>query len=424
MKTVWLRRVLACAAIGLSLGAVSPAQSAELTITCGGGGAFDYCPTLAHRWADKTGNTVKVVTLPNDPTVKLSLFQQLLGAQSDAIDVMMVDIVWPGLLANHFVDLRPYLKEGATDGFFPALIRNNTIDGRLVAMPWFTDAGLFYYRKDLLDKYHRPVPQTWQEMTETARYIQRQERASGHDGFWGFVFQGRAYEGLTCDALEWVASFGGGSIVDSQGQVTIDNPRAAAALDLAASWVGQISPRGVLNYTEEEARGVFQTGNALFMRNWPYAWSLTQSTDSPIRGKVGVAALPHAPGQVSRSTLGGWNFAVSRYSKHKKLAVDLVSYMTARAQQKDHAIKMGMNPTRMALYDDPEVVGTNPAMKTLRHTLEQAVLRPAAITGPAYPRVTNIFFNQAHRVLSGKTDGTAAVANMAGKFEHLSRRGW
>ena len=137
---------------------------------------------------------------------------------------------------------------------------NNTVQGKLVALPWFTDAGLLYYRQDLLDKYDAEVPQTWQALTDTARHIQQSERDAGNARMHGFVFQGRAYEGLTTNALEWIASHGGGTFVDAGGQVTINNPQAVEAIALAASWVGDISPEGVRNYMEEEARGVFQIG--------------------------------------------------------------------------------------------------------------------------------------------------------------------
>ncbi len=122
------------------------------------------------------------------------------------------------------------------------------VDGKLVAMPWFADAGLLYYRKDLLEKYNRPAPQTWADLTATAQTIQEGERKAGRAEFWGFVWQGRAYEGLTTNALEWVASHGGGTIVDGKGEVTINNPKAMEALKVAAAWVGKITPPGVLNY--------------------------------------------------------------------------------------------------------------------------------------------------------------------------------
>nr|WP_136253723.1 ABC transporter substrate-binding protein [Halomonas niordiana] len=396
----------------------------EIAIACGAGDSSDYCPALAQQWADKTGNSVKVISTPNDGTEKLSLYQQLLGSQSSDIDVMLVDIVWPGLLDDHLVDLSEYLPADATEGFFPALVDNNTIDGRLVAMPWYTDAGVLYYRKDLLEKYGHEVPKTWRELTETATEIQAAEREAGNDDFWGFSFQGRAYEGLTCNALEWVASHGGGTIVDGEGEVTIDNPQAAAALDLAASWVGTIAPEGALNHTEEETRGIFQSGNALFLRNWPYVWSLANGEGSEVAGKIGMASLPHGPEGEAKATLGGWNVAVSRYSEHPALAADLAAYITAEPQQKAHAVKMGRNPTIESLYQDEDVLASNPSMNDLYETLTNGVPRPASVTGDAYARVSNAFFNRTHQVLSGELDGAGAVQQLSRELERLGRRGW
>ncbi|MFG6176997.1 ABC transporter substrate-binding protein [Halomonas sp. THAF12] len=410
--------------LGGAILAVPQAQATEISIACGAGDASDYCPELARQWAEQTGNSVKVISTPNDTTEKLSLFQQLLSSRSSDIDVMMVDIVWPGLLDDHLLDLSEYLSEGATGDYFPALIDNNTIDGRLVAMPWYTDAGLLYYRKDLLEKYGYPVPETWQELTETAAAVQAAEREAGNDDFWGFTFQGRAYEGLTCNALEWVASYGGGTLVDEEGEVTIDNPRAAAALDLAASWIGHISPQGALNHTEEETRGIFQSGNALFLRNWPYVWSLSQEDGSEVIGKVGMAPLPHGPEGESKATLGGWNFAASRYSEHPELAADLVAYLTAAPQQKAHAVKMGRNPTIESLYQDEAVLASNPAMGDLYETLRHGVARPASVTGDAYARVSNAFFNIAHLVLAGDVPADQAVAQLSDELERIGRRGW
>ncbi len=411
---------------GLLLGgstlAAQHALAEEITIACGPGDAADYCPVLAERWAEETGHEVDIVSTPNDATEKLSLYQQLLGSQSSDVDVIMIDIVWPGLLADHLVDLSEYLPEDATEGFFPALVDNNTVDGKLVAMPWFTDAGLLYYRQDLLDKYDFDVPETWQELTETAQAVQAAEREAGNDDFWGYTFQGRAYEGLTTNALEWVASHGGGTIVDDAGNVTINNARAAAALDLAASWIDDISPEGTLNHTEEETRGIFQSGNALFLRNWPYVWALANGEDSDVAGKVGMAPLPHGPEGESVATLGGWNWAVSRYSEHPEIAADLVAYLTAPEQQKAHAIEMGMNPTIEALYEDEEVLASNPSMSDLYATLTNGVPRPATVTATDYPRVSNAFFNRVHEVLSGNQDGAAAVQQLQGELRRLSRR--
>ena len=150
-----------------------------------------------------------------DDLDRLALFQQLFAARSADIDVFQVDVVWPGMLAEHLLDLSPHVDRATIAAHFPALIANNTVDGRLVALPWFTNAGLLYYRRDLLEKHGRAVPATWAELEETARIVMEAERAKGHDRIWGFVFQARAYEGLTVNALEWIDSHGGGRIVEA-----------------------------------------------------------------------------------------------------------------------------------------------------------------------------------------------------------------
>ncbi|MDP4558805.1 ABC transporter substrate-binding protein [Halomonas meridiana] len=423
MKKTLLTSAIALASLASATGS---AQAAELTISCGAVGAeLTLCQEGVRAWEEKTGHSVDVVSTPNSSTERLSLYQQILSANSSDIDVMQIDVVWPGLLANHLLDLREVLGEDAADGHFDTIVTNNTIDDRLVAMPWFTDAGVLYYREDLLEKHGHEVPTTWQELTEIARDIQNAEREAGNDRMQGFVFQGRAYEGLTVNALEWVASFGGGTVVDNEGEVTINNERAAQALDLAASWIGDISPEGVLNYTEEEARGVFQGGNAVFMRNWPYAWSLAQSDDSDVRGKVGVVQLP-AGGEEGQSAagLGGWNLAVSRYSEHPDIAADLVAYLTGEEEQKRRAIQASYNPTIDSLYQDQEVLDAVPFFGTLYDTFTNAVARPSAPTGDAYGRVSNAFFSTSHDVLSGTKDGAQAVADLEGELLRLKRRNW
>ncbi len=418
-KTLFPTLIMATAA------SISHAQAADLTISCGAVGAeLQLCQEGVRAWEEKTGHSVDVVSTPNSSTERLSLYQQILSANSTDIDIMQIDVVWPGLLANHLLDLREVLGDAAGEGHFDTIIENNTIDGRLVAMPWFTDAGVLYYRKDLLEKHGHDVPDTWEQLTETARVIRNAERAEGSERMQGFVFQGRAYEGLTVNALEWVASHGGGTIVDSDGEITIDNPRAAAALDLAASWIGDISPNGVLNYTEEEARGVFQGGNAVFMRNWPYAWALAQSEDSEVRGKVGVTQLPYSGENNSAAGLGGWNLAVSRYSENPELAVDLVAFLTGDEEQKRRAIAGAYNPTLESLYQDEEVLEAVPFFGDLYETFVNAVARPSAPTGDAYGRVSNAFFSAAHDVLSGNKTGEQAVSDLDRDLSRVKRRNW
>jgi trehalose/maltose transport system substrate-binding protein len=242
---------------------------------------------------------------------------------------------------------------------------------------------------------------------------------------WGFVFQGKAYEGLTCDALEWIDSFGGGTIVAEDGTTTINNEKAAEAVNLASTWVGSIAPEGVLNYAEEEARGVFQSGNAVFMRNWPYAWALGNADDSPIKGQIGVSALPRGSGEDGKhtGTLGGWQLAVSRYSENPEIAADLVAYLTSYDEQKRRAIEGSYNPTIAALYQDPEVLEANPFFGELYDTFTNAVARPSRATGAKYNQVSSEFFNAVHAVLSGKTDAASSLGALESRLDRLSRGG-
>lgn len=409
---------------GAALCGAGAAHAAKISISCGAvGQEYEFCKTGAEAWAKKTGNEVNLVSTPNSATERLALYQQLLAAGAPDIDVFQIDVVWPGILGNHFVDLAPFAKD-AVKNHFPAIVQNNTIDGKLVAMPWFTDAGMLYYRKDLLEKHGAKPPQTWQELTETAKKIQDAERKGGNDKMWGFVWQGRAYEGLTCNALEWVASYNGGIVVDKDGKITINNPQAAAALDTAAGWIKTISPEGVLNYTEEEGRGVFQSGNAVFMRNWPYAWPLAQGPESAIKGKVGVSALPKggADGR-SAATLGGWQLAVSKYSKNKELAADLAVYLTSTEEQKRRAIKGAYNPTIESLYKDQEILAAAPFMGELYDTFVNAVARPSTVTGAKYNQVSNEFWNAVYSVLSGKAKAADSLAQLEGSLKRMSRGG-
>src|SRR4029079_16164504 len=255
--------------------------------------------------------------------------------QNSDIDVYQTDVIWAPQLANQLLDLTDATKD-VVGTHFPSIIESQTANGKLVALPVFTDAPALYYRKDLLDKYGAKVPTTWKEMADTAKMVMDKERAAGAKDMWGFVFQGNSYEGLTCDALEWVKSNGGGQIIEADGSISINNPKAAAALHMIKSWVGVISPPGVLAYQEEESRGVWQTGNAVFMRNWPYAYSLGNGADSPIKGKFDVTTLPDGEGESdsSTATLGGWNLAVSKSSKHPDEAIALVKWVASPEMQK------------------------------------------------------------------------------------------
>lgn len=403
--------------------AASGAGAAELSIVSGAiGRDIETLRDNLDRFEEMTGHTVSIVEMPSSTTDQFAQYRLWLSAGAGDIDVYRTDIVWAPQLADHLLDLGEKGREAAKE-HFPSIIESQTVDGRLIALPFYADAPALYYRTDLLEEYGLSVPETWAALEEAARTIQEGERAKGRSDFHGFVFQGAAYEGLTCDALEWVASHGGGGIVEADGTISINNPEAAAAIDMAAGWIGTISPEGVLGYKEEESRGVWQTGKAAFMRNWPYAYALGQGEDSAVKGRFAVAPLPSG-GAGSAATLGGWNLAVSKYTDEPEAAIELVLFLTGVEAQKLRAVRNSSLPTRPALYDDPEIAAAQPIIPEWKEIFLNAVPRPSAPTKGDYNEVSKEFWDAVHATLSGDGDAKRNLARLEARLKRLKGPGW
>lgn len=419
------RMLLAGIVASVALVGAAVAQGVTVTIACGAvGQELELCKEAANAWATKTGNKVNVLESPQLTNNRLAFFQQNLAAGNSDIDVYQIDVIHPGILANFMVDLKQYIPEADIRIQNQGIVANNTVGGKLVAMPWFTDGGVLYYRTDLLQKYgYRTPPKTWTELFTMAKRIQDGERRTNRN-FTGFVFQGNAYEGLTCAALEWIASGNGGTIIDANGNVTINNRNAVATLDFIAAQIKTVSPAGVTTYDEEAARGVFQSGNAAFMRNWPYAYSLGQQEGSAVRGKIGIAPLPVGAGGFGRSvgTLGGWQLAVSRFSKNPAVAADLVRYLVSREVQKERAIKGSYQPTIPDLYNDADVLKAVPFFKDLSQ--RAPVARPSTVTGAKYNEVSTAFWTAVHDVLTGKKRAAQSLADLETRLNRIKGSGW
>jgi trehalose/maltose transport system substrate-binding protein len=419
----WIR----CLALTVALTVGPGAHAAEITLSCGSQELeFRLCEEAAAAWSAESGHTATVVPAPEQSNQRYFAYLDLLSRGDASIDILQVDVIWPSALADQLVDLSEHVPAATLSEHFATIVENNTVGGRLVAMPWFTDAGMLFYREDLLEKYGLGVPATWSGLADAALLIQEGERAEGNDDFWGFVFQGQAYEGLTCNALEWIDATGGGRIVGDDGTVTINNPAAALALGRAAAWVGTVAPPRVTQFVEEDARITFQLGDAAFMRNWPYAWALLNAEDSPLRGKVGVAPLPKGA-QHGRhaATLGGWQLAVSRHSTNKDAAIDFVLHLTSVAEQKRRAIAGSYAPTIESLYQDPEVLAANHFFAELGKVLTDAVARPSSHTGGQYSQVSTLFWEAVHNTLIGNGSALTNLAWLEDRLELLrSRAGW
>lgn len=410
----------------LMVSVAAPAAAEEINYVLGSvGSAVESLKEIVKPWEERTGNTVKIVTMPASTSDQFAQYRLWLAAGTADIDMYQTDVIWAPQLADHFVDLTEAAKD-LTPLHFSSVIESQTTDGKLVALPLFTDAPALFYRTDLLEKHGKEVPKTWAELTETAQTIQDAERAEGANDLWGFVWQGNAYEGLTCNALEWVKSHGGGQIIEADGTISINNPQAVAALEQAAKWVNTISPGGVLSYQEEEARGVWQTGNAVFMRNWPYAYSLGGGDDSAVKDKFDVAPLPAGEGEGAQSaaTLGGWNVAVSKYSTKQDAAVDLALYLASPEAQKHRALLESQLPTVTALYDDAEIIEKMPFLPAWKTVFENSVPRPSAPTKGKYNEVSAKFWSATHDVLSGRSTAADALEMLEVDLEDIKGSGW
>ena len=413
---------LAVAASALMSGGAAKAE--ELALVAGSiGKDISELRMQLDAFEKETGHTVKLVEMPASTTDQFGQYRLWLSAGNADVDVYRTDVIWAPQLATNFVDLSEAMKDEIPK-HNPSIIQSQTVDGKLVAFPMYTDAPALYYRSDLLEKYGKEPPKTWAELTETAKEIQDKEREAGNGQMNGFVFQGAPYEGLTCDALEWVASNGGGQIVSPDGEITINNEKAAAAIDMAKGWVGTIAPEGVLSYKEEEARGVWQTGNAVFMRNWPYAYALSAGDDSAVKGKFDVTPLPAGEGGKSAACLGGWNLAVSKYSEHQEAAIELVKFLGSQEAQKERAMNSSRLPTIPALYEDPEIAEAQPIVAAWGDVVENAVPRPSAATKKQYNEVSKEFWTAVNEPLSGRGSAADNLDQLEKRLRRLKRSAW
>jgi trehalose/maltose transport system substrate-binding protein len=405
----------------LSATALRAQDKPKLRIFLGSVGDVKQDQEIVDRWAAENNAVVEVVLGPQSASDYLGQLQQQFAAKSADLDLVQFDVIWPGILGPNLVDLTQAAKDaGLYDQFYKRIVQNNTVDGKLVGLPWFTDAGMLYYRTDLLEKYgFKEAPTSWDELEKMAQAIQDGERKAGNTEFWGFVWQGNAYEGLTCDALEWQFANGGGSIVENDKTISINNPKAIEAFERAKKWVGTISPEGVTTYQEEDARRVWQAGNAAFMRNWPYAYVLGQGgTDGKQETKVkdlfSVSVLPGGA-----AALGGWQLGVSAYSKNTELATKLAIWLASPEQQKERWLKLTNLPTIPTVYKDPDVLKATPWIEKLIPVFENASPRPSTVTAAKYNDVSVAYFSAVHDVLTGKTDAKTSVEDLEVKLQDI-----
>ena len=291
------------------------------------------------------------------------------------IDVIAGDVIWPAEFASKgwISDLSGRFPQVEQDKFLDEPIKANTRQGKIWGVPWFTDVGLLYYRKDLLDQSGFPnPPETWDELKTIALKVKQD-----HDLQHGYVFQGADYEGGVCNGLEYIWTHGG-DVLDSTNQVIINSIEARNGLRTERHIVEDgVAPQRVHTFTEGESEERFLDGKAVFCRNWAYMFGFLGEPGVLSRNQVGVAPLPHDQGiQQGGGCLGGWNMFINAASAHQNEAWTFIEFMTDEARQKRMARDGSYLPTREDLYQDPQLLNQVPILKLSKEALEHARARP------------------------------------------------
>jgi trehalose/maltose transport system substrate-binding protein len=348
----------------------------------------------------ETGIVVRIIPGRESDVDQLEAYRHWFSEQSPEPDVLRLDVIWPGLFADDLMDLKSLLGEQA--GLYPAeLIRSGTVHGRLVSLPLVNDVGLLYYRSDLLAEYgFAGPPRTWAELERMAKSIQAGERRKGNAAFWGYVWEGAAYEGLTCNAMEWQGVEGGGRIIDEDGTIVVNNPAAEEAWERAGWWVGSISPPAVVEYTEDDATNMFDAGNAAFMRNWSYS----QSVDLPSRNRKRVTTLPRG------GVIGGDKVGISRYSRHPQEAAAYIRFITGRPMQLKRARMFLGLATMPSLWSDSVPPDAAHIPDPILAMPRDSFARPSSVAGQNYDRLSRAYFLSVHSVLMREKTAAQALA--------------
>lgn len=336
-------------------------------------------------------------------------FVTKLSAGDTSVDIFTLDIVWPPEFgaANWVLPLDEYFPAAEKEKFLAGPIQGTTYNGKLYAVPFWTDAGLFYYRKDILDAAGKQPPKTWAEVTSLSKDL------VGKNGIeMGFVFQGDQYEGLVTNVLEFMRGNGGDVLQDSK--VVVNSPNNIEAINIMKGLIDQgVSPKGVTTYKEADGLRPFLEGKALFLRSWPSVWASAQTDpSSKIKDKVGVVAVPMGPkGTAPSASLGGWNLAVNANipADRKDAAITFIKWMTGDPGQRINALVGGKLPTLKALYQDPDVLKANPHWKDFYTVFVNAAPRPVH---PAYPKISSAIQINVHKAITGVITADEAVKNM------------
>jgi multiple sugar transport system substrate-binding protein len=314
--------------------------------------------------------------------------------------VFSSDVIWTAEFASQkwLYDMTPYMEDKKAD-YIEAPVETVTYDGKIWGVPESSDAGLLYYNTDKV----KEIPATWQEVYEQA----------ADEG--GIVYQGAAYEGLTCDFLELFFGAGGEVLSEDGTKSTFGEGDAGVkALTFMVDGIKNgAAPKAVTTYMEPESLTAFQTGKPAYMRNWPYAYALNQKAKN-VKGKFDVGPQPTFEGGEKAGILGGHNSVISVYSKNPGGALKLIEHIGSPEIQKAYAAQFSLSPVRADVYDDPEVQKAIPFATELREGITNARARPVS---PVYPQISQAIYKNVNSALSGQQSPEDAIKQAQADIE-------
>jgi len=402
---------------------------------CGGGGGGSFNGEITVGFGREASGTLQKLidkfnkqnkdisakwrVMPSDTGQYFDQLRTQFQAQDGSLTLIGGDVIWPAQFAanSYIIDLSDRFTEGMRSKFLQGPVESNTYQGKVYGVPWFTDAGLLYYRKDLLEKagFSAP-PKTWDELKDQAQKIMQDQGTK-----FGFVFQGAEYEGGTVNGLEFINSHGG-QVLDPNdaSKVVIDSPESVAGLETEHSMVTDgVSPQAVSTYAEPETEAPFLGGDAVFCRNWPYMYSLAGTENFIKPDLIDIAPLPAGAGGESVSGLGGWNFFINAFAdtEAQDAAWEFVKYITAPEQQKFYALGGSYLPTLTALYDDPEIKENVPTVRLGAAALKNTVPRPVS---PVYSDMSLKMAEEFNSSLGGDTSPQQAVSSLQTELQKIA----
>jgi multiple sugar transport system substrate-binding protein len=421
MKTrAWVAMTTLALLVGLATPPEGAAQSTSLRVFIGGQQRPDVMRRLLDQYqATHPGVTVEIETGGATSELQRQYLTTVLTSKDASLDVFLIDIVNPAqYTASGWLEpLDAYLgaeRDALLKRYLPAYATADVVDGKVVALPAFADAMFLYYRKDLLDRYRLAPPATWEELGATARKVQEGEK---NPNLQGVSFQGRAIEGANCTFL--VPYWGAGAELVHGGKVQVDPTAARKAfglwLDLMKSGV---APKGSAEVATDDTRREFQAGNAVFAVLWAYGWNHFQSADSKVAGKVGVVPLPAFAGGQPATCIGGWQWAVSGFSRHKAEAVRLIRWLSSPSTSKFLAVNASNLPVHPEVYRDPDVLAVNAWFAQALPVVLTARARPVS---PRYAEVSDIIRSNVNAVIAGTKTADDAIRDMQARLTRVFR---